>query len=81
MAAAAATAAGCSPSDYAAYLEVALAAAKEAGAVIAEAWNKTKTIDTKSGVFDTFLSSLAIHCGSYLCPLSLTQPALLSCSP
>ena len=37
------------PSDYEPYLEVALAAAKEAGAVIAQAWNQTKKIDTKSG--------------------------------
>jgi hypothetical protein len=36
-------------SQYQPYLEVALAAAKEAGAAIADAWNKAKTVDTKSG--------------------------------
>lgn len=37
------------PSEYEPFLEVALAAAKEAGAAIAAAWNAPKTIDTKSG--------------------------------
>ena len=37
------------PSEYEPYLSVALAAAKEAGAVIAAAWDAHKTIDTKSG--------------------------------
>ena len=53
MPAAAAGAAGAPPagpaSEYAPFLEVALSAAKEAGAVIAAAWDQTKTIDTKSG--------------------------------
>ena len=35
--------------EYDRYLEVALAAAKEAGALIAAAWNKTKAVDTKAG--------------------------------
>lgn len=34
------------------YLDVALAAAREAGAVIAAAWNAPKQIDTKSGDAD-----------------------------
>ncbi len=36
-------------SEYEPYLEVAMAAAREAGTVIAEAWNAPKKIDTKSG--------------------------------
>ncbi|EFN58920.1 hypothetical protein CHLNCDRAFT_34254 [Chlorella variabilis] len=40
------------PSEYEPYLSVALAAAKEAGAVIAAAWDAHKTIDTKSGDTD-----------------------------
>ncbi|KAI7843873.1 hypothetical protein COHA_002420 [Chlorella ohadii] len=39
-------------SEYEPYLEVALAAAREAGTVIAEAWNAPKKIDTKSGDAD-----------------------------
>lgn len=37
------------PSEYEPFLEVALSAAREAGAVIAAAWNAPKKIDTKSG--------------------------------
>lgn len=37
------------PSAYEPFLEVALSAAKEAGAVIAAAWNQPKQVDTKSG--------------------------------
>jgi hypothetical protein len=54
MSAAAAGAAGAQPlagpaAEYAPFLEVALSAAREAGSVIAAAWDQTKTIDTKSG--------------------------------
>ena len=41
--------AGQAEAQYQGYLEVALAAAKEAGEVIAQAWNQPKRVDTKSG--------------------------------
>lgn len=54
------------PSEYEPYLEVALAAAREAGAVIADAWNAPKKIDTKSG---------AQQAGLRLCAAAALPPA------
>ena len=53
------------PSAYEPYLEVALSAAREAGAIIAAAWDQKKTVDTKAG---------ALFREAHLCSYSVASP-------
>lgn len=58
-----------------AYLDVALAAAREAGAVIAAAWNAPKQIDTKSGDADLVTGGATLLCRLVSYFLHCGQPA------